>query len=373
MAYKEKLSKFRDYRYICKYCKIVIVDIWGKTIDENPTKEELKSLKPYPGKSWSGIKNLSSNERREYLMKFLRHFYHNEGRTPLCADFVNNPKYPNYGVYKEVFGNWNDAIRETGLKPNYGGKKGNLYADEELLKFLIQFYVEKGDPPTKSDFARNPKYPGATTYIRRFGNWQKALKIVGLDVDSMVRRGIIETSDQKGRLGEIFVLEHFKEIGSIDLSGENKDSPCDGICPKGFNYDVKTAHFDGSCWHLQLKNVNRDKIEWFYLLAFNKGFTKLSFAWRIRASDIIENIERGEIYIGLNDDYTNNLENMKKYEITDKIKYVFEKWRNNLNGSYDSNRRLIKEEIIAEAKRKLQIYIENKKLRYDKRLYDEYK
>lgn len=365
MTYKEKLSKFRDYRYIGKCCKIVIVDIWGKIIDENPTKEELKSLKSYPGKSWSGIKNLSSNEKREYLMEFLRHFYHNEGRTPLCADFINDPKYPNYAVYKEVFGNWNNAIIETGLKPNYGGKKGNLYTDEELLKFLIQFYVEKGDPPTKSDFARNPKYPGATTYIRRFGNWQKALKIVGLDVDSMVRRGIIETSDQKGRLGEIFVLEHFKEIGSIDLSGENKDSPCDGICPKGLSYDVKTAHFDGSCWHLQLKNVNRDKIEWFYLLAFNKGFTKLSFAWRIRASDIIENIEKGEIYIGLNGDYSNNLENMKEYEITEKIKRVYEKWRNNL-------RKCTKEEISADARSKLKIYVESKKpnIKYDKNDYD---
>ena len=353
MIDKGKLSKFRDYRYIGKDCKIVIVDILGKIINENPTKEELKSLKSYPGKSLSGFKNLSSNEKREYLIELLKCFYYKEGRTPEMRDFNRNQNYPSYNVYYNVFGSWNNAVIDAGLKPNYGGKKGNLYTDEELLKLLIQFYVENGNSPTKSDFIGYP-YPGATTYVRRFGNWQKALKIVGLDVDSMVRRGIIETSDQKGRLGEIFVLEHFKEIGPIDLSGENKDSPCDGICPKGLNYDVKTAYFNGSCWHLQLKNVNRDIIEWFYLLAFNKDFTKLLFAWRIHASDIIGNIEIGEIYIGLNDGYTNNLENMKKYEITDKIKCVFEKWQNNL-------RKWTKEEILADARSKLEIYVESEK------------
>ena len=127
-----------------------------------------------------------------------------------------------------------------------------------------------------------------------------------------MKRGYIETSFQKGRLGEIFVLDHFNEIGS-DLSGENMNSPCDGICPKGYNYDVKTSHLSENRlhWRFHLDNFNIDEIEWFYLLAFNEDYTKLLFAWRIPALDLMKDIEKGLIDI-----YFNNIKNFKEYEIT---------------------------------------------------------
>ena len=172
----------------------------------------------------------------------------------------------------------------------------------------------------------------------------------------MIKRGYIETSDQKGRLGEIFVFEHFNDIG-YDLSGENKNSPCDGICPKGYNYDVKTSYFINSLfWRFHLDSVGIDEIEWFYLLAFNEDYTKLLFAWRIPALDLVEYIEKGQIRIG-----ASNLENLREYEITEKIKRVYEKWRNNL-------RKWTKEEIVADARTKLETYVDSKKsdMKYDR-------
>lgn len=233
------------------------------------------------------------------------------------------------------------------------------YIDEDLLKYLIQFYEENGSPPTELDFYKNPKFPNRSTYTRRFGSWRKALKIVGLDVDSMVRRGVIKTSEQKGRLGEIFVLDHFEEIGSIDLSGENRKSSCDGICPKGYNYDVKTAYFDENRfnhhWTFKLNGTNIYENECFYLLAFNKDFTGLMFAWRIPTLDLMEDIEKGYIQIGSNKNYEHNSENLRGYEITERIKHVFEKWQNSL-------RKWTKEEILADARSKLEIYIVRKNL-----------
>lgn len=337
----------------------VIVDICGNIINSNPTDVELKQTKRYPGTESSEISKLREEEKKIYLLELLKCFYYREGRIPETRDFNRNPNYPSYMVYYKVFGNWNNAVREAGLQPRCGGKDTKICTDEEYLKYLIQFYEESERAPVQLDFNKNPKYPGYRAIMRRFGNWQKALKIVALDVDSMVRRGIIKTEDQKGRLGEIFILDHFEEIGSIDLSGENMKSSCDGICPKGYSYDVKTAYFNGSYWLFNFQNVNIDKIEWYYLLAFNKDFTKLLYGWRIPALDLREDIEKEFMYVYENKRHYRglakySLENMRQYEITEKIKCVFEKWQNNL-------RKWTKEEVLEDARLKIKNYVESKK------------
>ena len=64
----------------------------------------------------------------------------------------------------------------------------------------------------------NPEYPSSWMYYDRFGTWNnalemagldKALKLVGLDVDTMAKKGILDTSQQKARLLEMYVIEHF--------------------------------------------------------------------------------------------------------------------------------------------------------------------
>lgn len=356
---EENKMKFNTFRIFEGKPRKVIVDVCGNIINSNPTDVELKQTKRYPDTESSEISKLREEEKKIYLLELLKCFYYKEGRIPETRDFNRNPNYPSYMVYYKVFGNWNNAVREAGLQPQCGGKDAKICTDEEYLKYLIQFYEENERAPVQLDFNKNPKYPGYRAIMRRFGNWQKALKIVGLDVDSMIRRGIVETEGQKGRLGEIFVLDHFEEIGSIDLSGENMKSPFDGICPKGYSYDVKTAYFNGSYWLFNFQNINIDKIEWYYLLAFNKDFTKLLCGWRIPALDLREDIEKEFLYVYENKRHYRglakyNLENMKQYEITEKIKRVFEKWQNNL-------RKWTKEEVLEDARLKIKNYVESKK------------
>lgn len=64
------------------------------------------------------------------------------------------------------------------------------YTDKELLDYLIQFYKKYGRPPTEEDFGGNNGYPVWATYRNRFESWTNALKLVKLDVESMVRRGL---------------------------------------------------------------------------------------------------------------------------------------------------------------------------------------
>lgn len=195
---------------------------------------------------------------------------------------------------------------------------GQKYTDKELLNYLIQFDEKYGRIPAMSDFNNNPRYPNFCTYSRRFGSWSNALKLAGMDLDTRVLQGNLETNDQKARYAEIKVINHFRQY-AIDLSKENHSSPCDGICPNGMNYDVKSSKLDKRKRHtFHTDNKYKEEIEMYYLLGFNEDYTKLEYAWRVPG----EIIEKDYFQIGPNRNYEFNIENMKEYDITDKFKDI---------------------------------------------------
>ena len=289
------IEKFPEIsRHRSRYTKGQIIEIIRKFERENgrpPTSADFDdNLRYYPS-SWS-VRNLfgSWNDamrmaglipntllKDEELLEFLRKFDRENGRSPKMEDFLGNPKYPSFAIYQKHFGSWNNALKMAGLEINRFTKT----IDEELLGYLSQFYDTYGRPPTQLDFNNNPKYPSFGVYIDRFGRWENALRLVYLDVDSIVRKGIVETENQKGRLFEILVLEHFVSKNVIDLSGENRLSFADGICPKGQIYDAKSVALKNGCYTFTLKSKYREKIDSFYLGAFNKDYSKLDYVWRI--------------------------------------------------------------------------------------------
>lgn len=302
---------FISIRWIDGKQRKVIVDICGDIINRNPTKEELKGIKLELSR-----KELSKN--KEYLLEIMRYFEKKEGRVPQQLDFRNNSKYPSFDLYVNMFGTWNKALELARL---WEKRDLSRYANEQLLDYLRQFYEEKGRPPAIQDFTTNQRYPGFMVYVRRFGSWENALKLVVLDTDSMIKKGIVKTEQQKGRLAELLVLEHFAEKANIiDLSGENCQSPYDGICPKGQTYDVKSSKLhEGRYYRFTLENIYRDETEWYFLLGFNEDFSKLEHAWRVPALDFVD---KNYIYIGINNNWKCNIKNMEQYEITEKINSV---------------------------------------------------
>lgn len=288
-----------------------IVDETGNVVDGSPNKDELRCLE-YE-------KCRKKRYTDEELLNFLIQFDKENGRTPMQLDFEGIPVYPSSMTYRNRFGSWNKALEKVGLDTTKGLTQ--RYNDEELLRYLVRFNNKNGRPPTEDDFSNNSGYPSFGTYIKHFGSWEKAKKLVGLDTDTMVEKGVLDTSDKKARLAERIILDHF-EKNPVDLSGENKLSPCDGICPNGKTYDVKSSKFDGMKWHFNVRNKHKDDIEIYYFLAFNEDWTKLKYGWRVPG----EIVEKDYFYVGLeNSGWEFTIDDMKKYDITDKLDKIQEK------------------------------------------------
>lgn len=191
------------------------------------------------------------------------------------------------------------------------------YTDKELLNYLKDFVKENGRSPVRRDFIGNPEYPNYQIYRKRFESWTNALKLVELDVDTIVKNGIIKNNYQKGRFAEIIIRDHFKK-NPIDLAGKNCNSPCDGICPNNKIYDVKSSSFREYGWQFGIDNEYKEEIEIFYLLGFNKDYSILEHVWRIPG----EIIESSRFYVGMNYNSKFNIKNMNEYEITGNLKDI---------------------------------------------------
>lgn len=238
-----------------------------------------------------------------------------DGKKPIWVIVNEDGKVVNKNPSKEEL----KGLEKEPRKPYDTRKKYKKYTDEQLLLYLIQFYEKYGRPPTETDFTNNPEYPNFSTYQERFGSWSNALKLVGLDVESMVKKGIVETTNQKARLGEMIVRDHFKNH-PIDLAGENCNSSCDGICPNGKIYDVKSSvlYMEYKYYSFNTRNKYKEEIEIYYLLGFNEDYTKLEYGWRIPG----EIIEGNHFYIGSTHRSEFNVKNMKQYDITNILRHI---------------------------------------------------
>lgn len=296
----------------------VIVDETGKIVNRSPSKDEMKNLQAEVYK-----RNVYKEYTDKELLNFLKTFYEENGRVPVLRDFVNNSGYPCYNTYREHFGSWDNALKMSGMI--YERKK--IYTDDELLNYLKIFYEENRRIPVTTDFKNNPAYPGSATYLRHFGSWSNALKLVGMDRDTMVEQGNLETTHRRSRWFEIMVIGHFENI-PIDLSGDNCNSPFDGICPNGQTYEVKSSKLHkyvtfGGYWSFATRNRDKEEdkeaIQWYYFGAFDEDHAKLLYVWRVPG----EIVEKASFYVGMYGGKF-NIENMKEYDITDKFKKMID-------------------------------------------------
>lgn len=187
-------------------------------------------------------------------------------------------------------------------------RREKLYTDIELLDIIRTFNKEYGIPPSYRDLLDDMNCPDPCIYYRRFGNFENAKRLLGLDTDSIIKKGIINTANQKGRMAEIHVLE-YNEKEAIDLSGKINNSPIDGLSKDG-RYDVKSSPLRKIYW-----SFNLDKfVDYYYLLAYDTDYKNLLYKWKVPGD-----FDFGHISIGTTDRYRHNLENMKEYQIKEII------------------------------------------------------
>jgi hypothetical protein len=312
------MAKYKTYVIVDGKPRWVFVNENDVIVNANPSKEELKCVEI----RGSQRKRVSYTD--EELLNYLEMFCEENGRFPIAKDFVNGSKYPSNTVYQKRFGSWNNALKLAGLDSREKCGRSGKYTDEELLIFLNIFYEEQGKVPSRRDFLNNPHYPDYQNYTTHFGNWGNALKMVGLDVDTMIKKGVLETTQQKGRWVEIIVMDNFENKNKqIDISGKNLNSAIDGICPNGQTYEVKSAKLltigKWKGWPFATKNRDKDDdieaIQWYYFAAFDEDYTKLLYMWRVPGEMVDKNTLVIGMYGGL---YT--VYNMREYDITDKFK-----------------------------------------------------
>lgn len=104
-------------------------------------------------------------------------------RPLTVRDVTNAEDYPDPTTFERRFGSWNQAKEEAGLATLEKGEGGRTatYTDDELLDLLRQRAAEVTGKLTEDALNAAPDYPGASTYIRRFGSWTKAKEAAGLD------------------------------------------------------------------------------------------------------------------------------------------------------------------------------------------------
>lgn len=89
-------------------------------------------------------------------------------------------------------------------------------------------------------------------------------------------------------------------------------------------YDVKSSGLHiGEYWKFGTNNKYKDKIETYYFLAFNEDYSELKYAWRVTGWKVID---IDALHVGMNSGYEFNIENMKEFDITDKIRDVLKKY-----------------------------------------------
>lgn len=306
------MTYYTSVRLVDSKPKKVIVDETGKVVNRSPCNDELKKLEKFPEKDGR------SKPRGDYIAKTVCYEYieyynpknkefQEEAKRLELTGYQLTAKYQKEGKFLE--------------KKIYEHKK--QYTKEQLLWYLVQFYEKYGRPPTQIDFTNNPEYPNYQNYRIYFGSWSAALRLVGLDTESMVKKGVIKTQNQKARFTEMIIRDHF-EKHPTDLAGKNCKSPYDGICPNGLYYDVKSSklHKERDCYTFVTNNKYKEEIEIYYLLGFNKDWTKLDYGWRIPG----EIVESDNFIVGLNPSYKFDIEDIEKYNITDKLREVLEKY-----------------------------------------------
>ena len=111
--------------------------------------------------------------RKESLLGYLIEYNKAKGTPPKVSDFKKNSKYPNPHLYYRFFGSWNNALKLANLSTRKRGGEKKL-SDQEMLEKVKLYYLTSGKIPKHSEFP--------STYSIRFGSWNKVLTNAGIPI-----------------------------------------------------------------------------------------------------------------------------------------------------------------------------------------------
>lgn len=111
-------------------------------------------------------KKFTKNQIKEILKKLA-----NKDDFLSVETYKEKCSTPSFGTVVSMFGSWNNAIKESGLK-----EKITYYSDEEMLKSIRDFV--KKEKTTSSLVYMNKKYkPSYHSILERYKTWDNAIKM----------------------------------------------------------------------------------------------------------------------------------------------------------------------------------------------------
>jgi hypothetical protein len=114
---------------------------------------------------------------REELLESLRDLAGRLGYAPRQVDVDKDLHTPSSSTYRRHFGSWLKALEAAGIQP---GPAQTGYSCDELLDGLRELARELGRAPTGREMSAREDLPHASTYWKRFGSWNAAVRAAGL-------------------------------------------------------------------------------------------------------------------------------------------------------------------------------------------------
>lgn len=98
------------------------------------------------------------------------------GRKPTMHDVDKDKSMPATDTVKRVFGSWSNALEQAGFEP----KRGRKHENQKLIRLLIAKASEMGVAPSQRAVNQDPDMPSSSVFKRHFGSWNAAIKAAGL-------------------------------------------------------------------------------------------------------------------------------------------------------------------------------------------------
>jgi len=127
---------------------------------------------------------------KEFLISEINRFIDEFGHVPTIEELDNNISYPLRDKYRKVFGTWNNALKEAGIKLNAVHQYDDSFLEEEFHRF----FKENGRIPRIFEF-NSSEYPSFWCYQNRFGSWNKAVVAYGYEPNDANRKFILEDGE----------------------------------------------------------------------------------------------------------------------------------------------------------------------------------
>ena len=120
---------------------------------------------------------------KEFLISELHRFVKEFGHVPNGREIDNTTGYVSCSTFVRTFGSWKNALISAKLDPQHPIHRETVYSEDFLISELYRFIDEYHRIPKYEEIGPSIGFPSSSTYERRFGSWNSALKFAGIEIN----------------------------------------------------------------------------------------------------------------------------------------------------------------------------------------------